>query len=173
MSKLIILRGNSGSGKSTVALAIAKNSKRKVAVIDADFYRVQMLFPQGENKQDMAALMIHNVQYCLDHGYTVIWDSIFVANDRNKKMFSDFFKQVQPKENYIFNFDVSFEETVNRHGTRKKSNDFGPEHMKEWYRPVEKLGYDFEYLIPESNTLKDTINLICQTAKIEMNEKRF
>jgi len=166
MSKLIILRGNSGSGKSTVALELAKGSTHKIAIIDADHYRVHMLFPQGENKSDLAALMSHNVLYCLEHGYTVIWDSIFYANERNRVYLGNFLEKLHPQDNFIFNFDVSFEETARRHNLRAKKDSFSVEQMREWYHPIEKLGYDFEYDIPESNSLEQTIHFIKDAAGI-------
>jgi len=167
MSKLIILRGNSGSGKSAAALDIAKDSKDKLAIVDADHYRVNMLFPKPFNGHDLGALMRQNVLYCLGHGYTVIWDSIFYANERNKEYLGELLTKIHPNENYIFNFDVSFDETVRRHKQRHKSNDFTAQDMKEWYKPVESLGYDFEYHIPESNSLEQTVDFVKQTAGLK------
>jgi predicted kinase len=166
MPTLIILRGNSGSGKSAVALEIAKNSKSKVAIIDADHYRVDMLFPKPIEKQDLAALMSQDVLYCLAHGYTVIWDSIFYANDRNKAYLGKFLTELHPDDNFIFNFDISLEETIRRHNLRPKSNDFSADEMKEWYQPVEKLGYPFEFTVPESSSLEQTVQFIQSTAGI-------
>lgn len=165
MSKLIIVRGNSGSGKSTAAFAIAQKSKHKIAVIEADYYRERMLFPKGECKEDVAALMFHNIKYCLDQGYHVIWDSIFFAHDRNRASFREFF-DYHPEDNFIFNFDVSFEETAKRHQTRQSRHEFSAEQMRDWYKPVEPLGYDFEHIIPESNTLEQTVTFIKHTAGI-------
>jgi predicted kinase len=163
MSKLIILRGNSGSGKSTVAKSIAQSADHKIAIIDADAYRVDMLFPKPIHKDDFAELMQHNVLYCLNKGYDVIWDSIFHANDRNREYLGNVLKNLHPADNFIFNFKTSFEETALRHATRHKSNDFDIDAMKEWYQPNEELGYDFEYTIPESSSLNETVSFIKET----------
>ena len=160
MSKLIILRGNSGSGKSTVAKSLAMSSAHKVAVVDADAYRVGMFHPLGQCREDVAELMAHNVRFCLERGYDVIWDSIFYANDRNRVYLGDFFAHQHPQENYIFNFDVSWYETVRRHQTRHKRHDFDAETMREWYRPVETLGYKFEYTVPEHSTAAESVDYI-------------
>ena len=32
--------------------------------------------------------------------------------------------------------------------------------MKEWYKPVEKLGYEFEYSISENSSLSDNVGYI-------------
>ncbi len=166
MSKLIIFRGNSGSGKSTVALEIARAAVNKLAIIDADNYREAMLFPKPVIKEDLAALMSHNVLYCLNNGYDVIWDSIFYANDRNREFFAKFFKDQHPDDNFIFNFDISIDETVRRHTTRPKSSAFSADEMKKWYQPVEKLGYNSEYTIPDEYTIEQTIKYIKEVSGI-------
>jgi energy-coupling factor transporter ATP-binding protein EcfA2 len=164
MSKLIILRGNSGSGKSTIANLIAKSATTKTAIVDADYYRVTMLFPKPFDGDDLGALMRQDVLYCLNHDYTVFWDSIFYATDTNKEYLGEVLVKQHPSDNYIFNFDVSLAEAVRRHELRPKSNDFTTEEMKSWYKPVEKLGFEFEYQIPESYTIEETVEFIKQTA---------
>ena len=107
MSKLIILRDNSGSGKSTVALEIAKSIKNKTAIVDADHYRVSMLWPKPFDGNDLAKIMRQDVLFCLEHGYDVIWDSIFYATEKNKEYLGEFFEKLHPHDNFIFNFDIS------------------------------------------------------------------
>jgi adenylate kinase family enzyme len=159
MSKVIILRGNSGSGKSTVAKELASTIKHKTVVIEQDYYRVHMFFPLGESREEVREIMLQNVLYCLKHDYDILWVSIFhkhAADDYLK----GFFKNHHPQDNYIFDFQTSFAETVRRHQTRPQKNDFGVKDMREWYKPIELLGYDFEYTIPESNNLAKTIKYI-------------
>lgn len=35
---------------------------------------------------------------------------------------------------HSYYFDIPFEETVRRHQTRSKCQEFGEEHMREWWR---------------------------------------
>ena len=35
---------------------------------------------------------------------------------------------------YSYYFDIPFEETIRRHQTRSKSQEFGEEHMRGWWR---------------------------------------
>jgi predicted kinase len=166
MSKLIILRGNSGSGKSAVARKLAENLGSKVAIIAGDYYRQNMLFPIGECGDDVGELMAQNVNYCLSRGYTVFLDSIFYAHDVNKQYLGALLAKNGHENNYIFNFDVSFEETARRHQTRPLKDAFTVDQMKEWYKPVEPLGYDYEFTIPEHSTLEQTADFIRKTAKL-------
>ena len=51
MSKLIVLRGNSGSGKTTISKALQKRFGRNTMLIAQDVIRMQML-----NAKDIEAL---------------------------------------------------------------------------------------------------------------------
>jgi predicted kinase len=166
MPKLIIFRGNSGSGKSTVAERIASASAKKIVVIDADHYREHMFFPKGKCKPDIAAVMTSNVKYALENGYNVILDSIFHAHERNRKYLASLLVDYHPNDNFIFCFDVSLQETIRRHATRLKYKEFDASYLREWYKPMGSLGYDFEYHIPESNTLQHTMDFIKKTSGI-------
>ncbi len=166
MSKLIILRGNSGSGKSTVALKLAEAADGKIAIIAGDYYRQHMLFPKGECGEAVGDLMAQNVDYCLSHGYIVLLDSIFYAHDINKQYLGTMLTNNGGENNYIFNFDVSFEETARRHQTRPLKDAFSSEQMKDWFKPVEPLGYDYEFTIPETSTVKQSVSFILKTAKL-------
>ncbi|MGF7229680.1 MAG: AAA family ATPase [Candidatus Saccharibacteria bacterium] len=167
MSKLIILRGNSGSGKSTVARELVKDTTRKTAIIAGDYYREHMLFPKGQYGEALGDLMALNVKYCLDHDFDVIWDSIFFAHERNRNYLAQILAKYHPQDNFIFNFDVSFEETARRHQTRELRHAFSAEQMREWYQPVESLGYDFEFTIPETNSVEQSVTFIRKTVNLK------
>lgn len=165
MPKVIVLRGNSGSGKSTVANEIVKTAKNKVAIIEHDLYRNKILFPKGHYQTDVREMAQNDVLFCLAHGYDVFWVSIFHAID-HKDFLVNFFEKVHPTDNFIFNFDTTFEETLKRHETRAEKKIFGEESMQKWYKPIERLGYDFEYTIPENSTLQESVNFIKTTVLI-------
>jgi thymidylate kinase len=165
MPKVIVLRGNSGSGKSTVAKELVKTIKRRTAIVEQDYYRVHMFFPHGESIEEVREIMLQDVLYCLERNYDVVWVSIFHKHAINDYL-RDFFRNYHPKDNYIFNFQISFEESVKRHQTRPQKNEFKSEDMKEWYKPIEPLDYKFEYLVPEDNSLEETVKYIKKTVGI-------
>lgn len=165
MPKVIILRGNSASGKSTVVNEIVKTAKNKIAIIEHDLYRNKILFPKEHYKTDVREMAQNDVMFCLAHGYDVFWVSIFHAVD-HKDFLVNFFEKIHPTNNYIFNFETTFEETLKRHETRNLKSVFGKESMQKWYKPIERLGFDFEYSIPQTNTLEETIRFIKTTSSI-------
>ena len=69
--------------------------------------------------------------------------------------------QLYGKDVYAYYFDIPFEETLNRHKTRAKSNEFGEESMREWW--VEKDYSDVlnEVAITEEKDRDSIVNEIC------------
>ena len=58
----------------------------------------------------------------------------------------------------VFYLDVSFAESVRRHGTRRVS--YTVEDMRGWYRHQDLLGLPGEEVVPEGSTLTQTVELV-------------
>lgn len=97
MTKLIILRGNSGSGKTTVAKELQKKYVRNTMIISQDMVRY---------------------------------------------------------------FDLPFEETLRRHQARPKSNEFGEEEMRGWWREKDYIGFIKENVITAEETLDEIVERV-------------
>ena len=146
-TKLIILRGPSGSGKSTIAKRLKDSSARKIATIEQDMFRHNILHDQ-ENARELSAVMMRDaILFALQNGYDVIADGIFdIAYSKN--IFDEILEE-HKENNYIYCFNISLEETIRRHNTRDKSNDFGEGEMTKWYVSASPSGYEFEEEINE------------------------
>lgn len=130
LPKLIIIRGPSGAGKNMVAKALKQAVKVKVASIDQDYYRTNMLTWSDEEAPVTAKEMLFSdIRIALSHNFSVIADGIFTA-ESYKKYFDELFVEIKA-EIYIFWFDLSLEETFKRHKTRQKTLDFGEEDMRD------------------------------------------
>lgn len=132
MGKLIILRGNSGSGKTTTAKELQNRFGHNTMLISQDAVRREMLKVRvGENTLALP-LMKELLRYGSEHSDVVILEGI---------MYSDWYKplyelavQLYGTEIYAYYFDLPFEETLKRHQTRAKCNEFGEEAMRRWWR---------------------------------------
>ena len=132
MGKLIILRGNSGSGKTTTAKELQNRFGHNIMIISQDAVRREMLkVRDGENTLALP-LMKELLRYGSEHSDVVILEGI---------MYSDWYKplfelavQLYGTEIYAYYFDLPFEETLKRHQTRAKCNEFGEEAMRRWWR---------------------------------------
>ena len=128
INKFIVLRGPSGSGKSTVARRLFESAKQKTCLIEQDYYRF-IFNPAGggsrPNSDTIHKMIKLNVLAALDDGYDVILEGILSVKSY-AELLNDIFRQ-HPKNNFMFYFDISFEETVRRHHTK-------PKYKKEGFR---------------------------------------
>jgi predicted kinase len=165
MSKLVILRGPSGSGKSTVAKELFEKTKKPSVLIEQDYYRF-IFKPAGGaiNSKTIHKMIKANVLMALKDEYDVILEGIF-----NVKSYKDIFEEifaVHKTQNYIFMFDINFEETLRRHRTKPNKDEWTEEDMKDWYHPKDFMGYDFEHIISENSSKGETIKKIREIAGI-------
>jgi predicted kinase len=84
-TRLIVLRGNSGSGKSAVARALCDAYGRGVAWVSQDLIRRIILREKDRPGGANIGLIDQVARYSLDHGYHVALDGIFYA-DRYQPM---------------------------------------------------------------------------------------
>ena len=71
---LIVLRGNSGSGKSTVARALRETCGRGLAWVAQDLIRRTILWEKDRPGGVNIGLIDQIARYSLDHGYHVVLD---------------------------------------------------------------------------------------------------
>lgn len=132
MQKLIILRGNSGSGKTTIAKELQKMFGRNTMLISQDMIRREMLrVNDGENTLAVP-LMKELLMYDNEHSEIVILEGIMNA-DWYRSLF-ELAIQLYDTRVYAYYFDLPFEETLKRHQTKPNCNDFGEKEMRRWWR---------------------------------------
>lgn len=141
MSQLIILRGNSGSGKTTTARCLQEAIGRNTMVISQDLIRRNMLHA----KDGEATFALPLLKELLRYGHTncqhVILEGILKASwyyelfELANELFDDI---------HAFYYDIPFEATLESHQQRDKVNEFGEEHMRSWWNDK-----DFMQIIPE------------------------
>lgn len=132
MSKLIILRGNSGSGKTTVVRALQKKFGYNTMMISQDEIRRNILWVKDGVDTKALPLMIELLKYGYEHCDVVILEGIMYD-----EWYSPLFKltnELYGLNVYAYYFDIPFEETVRRHNMRNKSQEFGEEAMRKWWR---------------------------------------
>lgn len=161
MPKLIILRGNSGSGKSSTARLVRDTvhdyEHRKVALVEQDYLRRTILKEKETAGTHNVTLIEHTTQHILSHGYDVVLEGIFVTK-RYRDMLTALLQQ--NTDSYVYYFDISLEETLRRHLTKSNSHEFGEIEMRSWYVEKDYLGTENEVIISEDMTQKTTVDKI-------------
>ena len=137
---LVIIRGNSGSGKTTVAREVRGRYGRGCALLEQDYLRRIVLREHDSGSMDPVApaFIAATARTALDHGYHVVLEGILHA-DR----YGDALRRLiggHPGPSTVFYLDVTFDETVRRHATRAAHADFTAGDMRGWYAPRDLLG---------------------------------
>lgn len=132
MSKLIILRGNSGSGKTTIAKELQKKFGRNTMLISQDVIRRDMFKVKDGQNTEAIPLMKELLIYGRSRSEVVILEGIMYA-DWYRPLF-ELAVQLYGNSIYAYYFDLPFEETFKRHQSKPNCNDFGEEEMRRWWR---------------------------------------
>jgi hypothetical protein len=149
-----------------VAKALFEAAQHRTVLIEQDYYRF-IFNPAGggskPNSDTIHKMIQHNVLTALNDGYDVILEGILSVRSYSTVL-ENIFKE-HPNENYIFYFDIPFDETLRRHKQRKTpEHKFTDEDMREWYPSSYPSQHKFEQIIPASFTLADTVTFILETS---------
>lgn len=154
-AKLIIIRGNSGSGKSTVARALRERLGYGTALIEQDYIRRTLLREKDRPNQPNIELIKLNAEFALSKGYDVVLEGILPAK-HYKKMLRELLEN-HSGPCFVYYFDVSLEETLRRHETKPNSHEFGETELRQWYLPHDTLGTPGEITISETSSRGESI----------------
>ncbi|MBB2946995.1 putative kinase [Actinoplanes lutulentus] len=154
---LVVIRGNSGSGKTTTAREVRRRFGRGCALVEQDYLRRVILREHGGNPV-APAFITGTVRAALDAGYHVILEGILDAKSHGPLLRRLIAEHTGPSA--VFYFDVSFDETVRRHHTRAEPIPVTADQMREWHQPRDLLGTDGEHVLEETTTFDEAVATI-------------
>lgn len=158
MHKLIILRGNSGSGKTTIAKKLQKKFGRNTMIISQDMIRRDILSVNDGGNTLALPLMKELLIYGNKHCEIVILEGIMYAD-----WYAPLFElaiQLYDTRVYAYYFDLPFEETLKRHKTKPNCTDFGEEEMRRWWREKDYSDFLSEISITADKEEERTVSEI-------------
>lgn len=172
LSTLVVLRGNSGSGKSTVARTVQERFPRaSCLLVSQDRVRREML-----NEPDVwGAANIELIEtiaaWGLQRGMVVIVEGIL--NARRYGAMLDRLRGQTP-QSFFFAWDLEFEETARRHSERLKRVNFTIEDMAEWYHGWQPLEFvdemRFDASISADGAARTIVGLIADGNHVQGEE---
>jgi adenylate kinase family enzyme len=165
---LVVIRGNSASGKTTVAAAIrAKRAARDLAIVSQDVLRRDVLrehdVPGGANIRliELAA------RHATASGFHVIVEGI-LSTDHYGQMLTTLIS-THPGPVFAYYLDIPFDETLRRHATKAEAAAYGADEMRGWYRERDLLPDGIEQVIPAESTLEQTVTRIMTEAGLSQH----
>lgn len=157
-TRLVVLRGNSASGKSSVAAGLREKFGRGLALVGQDNLRRTVLRERDRPGAANIGLIGLTARYALDAGYHVVVEGILYA-DRYGDMLAQLCADHRGPT-YSYYLDVPFEETVARHATKPIADDVGEMQLRDWYRPRDLLPGGVETVIGADSTLAAMVDRI-------------
>ncbi len=157
-TRLIVLRGNSGSGKTSVARAVRQAHGYGLALVGQDVVRRELLRERDVAGGVNIGLIDTIARHCLDNGYHVLLEGILTA-ERYGPMLQALHRD-HAGTSAFFYLDVPLAETLRRHETRAQRWEFGPREMRQWYRERDLLPDECETVIGQDSTLESTVERV-------------
>lgn len=164
MTVLVVVRGNSGSGKTTTAREVRHRYGRGCALVEQDYLRRIILREHDDHNLDPVAptFIVSTVANLLGHGYHVVLEGILRAERYGQALGRLLTEHRGPSA--VYYLDLTFEETVRRHEGRAGEVGFGPEQMRDWYVHRDVLGVPGEHILDGSRTLDETVTTVLETS---------
>ncbi|WP_461084937.1 AAA family ATPase [Streptomyces deserti] len=160
-TRLVVIRGNSASGKSSVAAGIRDRFGRGLALVGQDNLRRIVLrerdVPGGAN----IGLIDAVARYALDAGYHVVVEGILYA-DRYGDMLVGLLGDHRGVSRCYY-LDIPIEETLTRHASKADPDYLSQvteRELRDWYRERDLLPGGLETVIGADSSLPDTIERI-------------
>ncbi|MFD5482757.1 P-loop NTPase family protein [Streptomyces hawaiiensis] len=157
-TRLVLLRGNSGSGKSSVAAGVRERFGRGPALVGQDNLRRVVLRERDRPGAANIGLIDLTARCALDAGYHVVVEGILYA-DRYGEMLTRL-RADHRGPTHAYYPHVPFEQTLVRHATKPIANEVGEPQLRDWYRELDLLPGGIETVIGADSTLGQTVDRI-------------
>lgn len=161
-TRLVVLRGNSASGKSSVAAGLRDRFGRGLALVEQDNLRRVVLRERDRPGGANIGLIDAVARYALNAGYHVVLEGLLYA-DRYGDMLARLREDHRgPTRGYYL--DVPFAETLLRHAGKPIAHEVGEADLRAWYRRLDLLPGAVETVIGADSTLTQTVDrIMCDT----------
>lgn len=160
-TRLVVIRGNSASGKSSVAQGLRDHHGRGVAVVGQDVIRRHVLREHDTAGGANIALLGRIAREALNAGFHVVLEGILYA-DRYAHMITSLVRDHRGVSRCYY-LDVPLETTLVRHASKADAAYLAhvtDSHLAAWYRELDLLPGGLETVVPADSTLQDTVTRI-------------
>ncbi|KQX61302.1 AAA family ATPase [Streptomyces sp. Root1310] len=157
-TRLVVLRGNSASGKSAVAAGLRERFGRGLALVGQDNLRRVVLREHDRPGAANIGLIEAVARYALDAGYHVVLEGILHA-DRYGPMLERL-RREHRGPTHCYYLHVPLAETLVRHATKPIAHEVAEADLRAWYRELDLLPGGVETVIGADSTLPWTVDRI-------------
>jgi len=157
--KLIIIRGNSGSGKTSVAKALQEKIGPNTMLLSHDMIRMQILHVWSkEGIEKSLPLMIELLKYGRQHSDVTILEGILDSQQYHllfKTAIEEYGDNI-----FAYYYDLPFKETLLRHSTKPNRFEFGEPEMRRWWNEKDLIEIIPEKIFDKEVSLERAVETI-------------
>ncbi|MFE2531291.1 AAA family ATPase [Streptomyces sp. NPDC059371] len=157
-TRLVVLRGNSASGKSSVAAGLRDRFGRGLALVGQDNLRRIVLRERDRAGAANIGLIDLTARYALDAGYHVVVEGILCADHYGDMLTRLRADHRGPTHGYYL--DVPLDETFARHAGKPIADEVDETLLRDWYQPLDLLPDGVETVIGADSALHETVDRI-------------
>jgi D-alanyl-D-alanine dipeptidase len=160
-TRLVVIRGNSASGKSSVAQGLRDHYGRGIAIVGQDVIRRNVLREHDTARGANIALLGRIAREARNAGFHVVLEGILYA-DRYSHLITSLVRGHRGVSCSYY-LDVPLESTFVRHASKADAAYLAQvtdSHLASWYRELDLLPGGLETVIPADSTLQDTVGRI-------------
>lgn len=136
-SRLITIRGNSGSGKSLLAQAIRSARPRGIAILGHDTLRREILHVSDRPGALSVDYIDLSARFALDNGLHVVIEGIL-----HSEIYGDMLTRLVRDHrgtSASYYYELELEETLRRHRTKVKAAEVSEASVESWYRATDRI----------------------------------
>ena len=167
-TRLVVLRGNSASGKSSVARGLRERFGRNLALVGQDNLRRVVLRERDRPGAANIGLIDMTARYALSAGFHTVVEGILYA-DRYGAMLENLVRDHQGTTRCYY-LDIPLQETLARHLTKPDPEllaQVTDQHLRDWYRERDLLPAGIETVIDATSTLSETVDRIMRETGLD------
>lgn len=157
-ASLVILRGNSASGKTTVARALRERLHQPVAWVEQDYLRRTVLMEPDEPATSTIHLVDTVARYAPEEGFFTVLEGI-LPSCHYTEVLSALLRDYCDTT-HCFYFDIPLQETLLRHETRSLRDVIPSANLRSWYRQRDTIPNLSETIIGVASSAHETVELI-------------
>ena len=160
MAKLIIIRGNSGSGKTSLAKELQKRYNGRSLAISQDIVRRELLAVKDGPNTPAIPLLYYLLEYGRQNYEITVLEGIFFSQwymPLVEQAYALFDGNV-----YSYYYELLLEETIARHNTKPAALEFGEADLRRWWQEKDLLQTIPEKCFKSEVSLIDAVRIICQ-----------
>lgn len=159
-SRLFIIRGNSGSGKSQLAHAVRDARPRGVAIVGHEVLRRKILHVRDRPGALSVPYVELSARFALDHGLDVV-----IEGNLHAEIYGEMLTRLRSDHRGLtrsYYYELELSETLRRHRTKSLADEGSEDQVTSWYVSGDRIGGLDEVTFDATVSAREALNRVLE-----------